>query len=80
MAFTAENLKRVISRYHERLTHHREALNRLNVYPVPDGDTGTNMSLTVQSVVEEVRDAEGMEAVAGAIAHGSLMGRGETVG
>lgn len=74
MAFTAENLKRVISRYHERLTHHREALNRLNVYPVPDGDTGTNMSLTVQSVVEEVRDAEGMEAVAGAIAHGSLMG------
>ena len=74
MAFTAENLKRVISRYHERLTHHREALNRLNVYPVPDGDTGTNMSLTVQSVVEEVRDAEGMDAVTGAIAHGSLMG------
>ena len=74
MALTADHLKRVISRYHERLTNHREALNRLNVYPVPDGDTGTNMSLTVQAVVEEVRNAQGMDAVAGAIAHGSLMG------
>lgn len=74
MSFNAERLKRVISRYHERLDHHREALNRLNVYPVPDGDTGTNMSLTVQSVVEEVREAQGMHEVAGAIAHGSLMG------
>lgn len=74
MVFNAEHLKRVISRYHDRLTHHREALNRLNVYPVPDGDTGTNMSLTVQSVVEEVRSARGMAEVAGAIAHGSLMG------
>jgi DAK2 domain fusion protein YloV len=74
MALNADHLKRVISRYHERLTHHREALNRLNVYPVPDGDTGTNMSLTIQSVVEEVRDAQGMEEVTGAIAHGSLMG------
>ena len=74
MALTADHLKRIISRYHERLTRHREALNRLNVYPVPDGDTGTNMSLTVQSVVEEVRDAQGMDEVAGAIAHGSLMG------
>jgi len=74
MALTADHLKRVISRYHAQLTHHREALNRLNVYPVPDGDTGTNMSLTVQSVVEEVRDAQGMDAVTGAIAHGSLMG------
>jgi hypothetical protein len=74
MALNAEHLKRVISRYHEHLVRHREALNRLNVYPVPDGDTGTNMSLTVQSVLEEVRRAHGMDQVAGAIAHGSLMG------
>jgi DAK2 domain fusion protein YloV len=74
MALNAEHLKRVISRYHEQLAHHRDALNRLNVYPVPDGDTGTNMSLTVQSVVEEVRGTRGMAEVAGAIAHGSLMG------
>jgi DAK2 domain fusion protein YloV len=74
MALTADHLKRVIRRYHQRLVRYREALNRLNVYPVPDGDTGTNMSLTVQSVVEAVQDASGMDAVAGAIAHGSLMG------
>ena len=74
MALNAEHVKRVISRYSERLVRHREALNRLNVYPVPDGDTGTNMSLTVQSVVDEVRGAQGMAEVAGAIAHGSLMG------
>ena len=73
MALNAEHVKRVISRYSERLARHREALNRLNVYPVPDGDTGTNMSLTVQSVVDEVRGAESMAEVAGAIAHGSLM-------
>jgi DAK2 domain fusion protein YloV len=74
MVLTAEHLKRVIHRYHDRLVRYRDALNRLNVYPVPDGDTGTNMSLTVQSVVEAVQDASGMEAVTGAIAHGSLMG------
>jgi uncharacterized protein len=74
MALNADHLKRVISRYHQRLALHREALNRLNVYPVPDGDTGTNMSLTIQSVVDEVRGAEGMDQVTGAMAHGSLMG------
>lgn len=54
-----------------------EEINKLNVFPVPDGDTGTNMSLTLQSVVKELSalpvDAD-MEAIAGAITHGSLMG------
>ena len=54
-----------------------EEINKLNVFPVPDGDTGTNMSLTLQSVVKELTtlpaDAD-MEAIAGAITHGSLMG------
>ncbi len=54
-----------------------EDINKLNVFPVPDGDTGTNMSLTLASVVKELSalpaDAD-MEAVAGAITHGSLMG------
>ncbi|MBT8165833.1 MAG: hypothetical protein KJO97_09820, partial [Acidimicrobiia bacterium] len=52
-----EGLKNVIQRFYERLHEHREALNRLNVYPVPDGDTGTNMALTVASVVDEVSGA-----------------------
>ena len=54
-----------------------EEINKLNVFPVPDGDTGTNMSLTLQSVVKELAalpvDAV-MEAIAAAITHGSLMG------
>jgi len=71
---TAEHLKRVLTRYHERLGIYRDSLNRLNVYPVPDGDTGTNMELTVGSVVDEMRAASGMAEVTGALAHGSLMG------
>jgi len=48
----------------------------LNVYPVPDGDTGTNMHLTLQSVRREldVTDTTKMAEVARAIAYGSLLG------
>ncbi len=74
MVLTAEHLKSVLRRFHNRLELHREALNRLNVYPVPDGDTGTNMALTVGSVMAEVEDASSMDEVAAAMAHGSLMG------
>lgn len=54
-----------------------EDINKLNVFPVPDGDTGTNMSLTLQTVVSEIKalDASAdMEDIAKAITHGSLMG------
>ena len=70
----AGDLKAVLRRYLDRLRQHRDALNRLNVYPVPDGDTGTNMTLTVESVVAETDGAEGMGELAAAMAHGSLMG------
>ena len=54
-----------------------EEINKLNVFPVPDGDTGTNMSLTLNTVVGEVQalpaDAT-IEDIAKAITHGSLMG------
>ena len=55
----------------------KQSINDLNVFPVPDGDTGTNMSLTLGTVVKEVQalpaDAS-MEDIAKAITHGSLMG------
>ena len=38
----------------ECLDQHRDALNALNVFPVPDGDTGTNMLLTLRAAVENV--------------------------
>ena len=54
-----------------------DQINKLNVFPVPDGDTGTNMSLTLGTVVKEVEalpaDSD-MDDVARAITHGSLMG------
>ncbi len=50
-------------------------LNRLNVFPVPDGDTGTNMSLTLKSTVESLDQADGTyEGTTDLIARGSLMG------
>jgi DAK2 domain fusion protein YloV len=56
-----------------------EEVNALNVYPVPDGDTGTNMHLTMQSVrrqllEEAASEAAGMSEVAHALAYGSLLG------
>ena len=54
---------------------HGPAINRLNVYPVPDGDTGTNMSRTLDAVVAELDTAEqDMGPTCAAISHGSLMG------
>ena len=50
-------------------------LNRLNVFPVPDGDTGTNMSLTLKSTVEALEQADGtFKGTTDLIARGSLMG------
>jgi DAK2 domain fusion protein YloV len=69
------DLRRVVSTYRDALRNHQDELNRLNVYPVPDGDTGTNMALTLESVVEELPgDGAGMQQVCEAIKHGSLMG------
>lgn len=71
----ADGLRQIVIVFGELLDAHREVINRLNVYPVPDGDTGTNMALTLRSVVEELdAAADSMEAVARAIGHGSLMG------
>jgi DAK2 domain fusion protein YloV len=51
-------------------------INSLNVYPVPDGDTGTNMFLTMQAALREISTVSDHAAssVADALAHGSLMG------
>ena len=54
----------------------KEWINELNVFPVPDGDTGTNMTLTIQSAAEEVKNLETLtlESVSKAISSGSLRG------
>nr|WP_275061392.1 DAK2 domain-containing protein [Diplocloster modestus] len=54
----------------------KEWINELNVFPVPDGDTGTNMTLTIMSAAREVSNLDtcNMSAVAKAISSGSLRG------
>jgi DAK2 domain fusion protein YloV len=72
----AAALREAMSRFGRTLDEHREELNSLNVFPVPDGDTGTNMALTQLSVVEALVGLEsgGLPELGGAIARASLMG------
>ncbi len=60
----------------QTLQAHRAEVDALNVFPVPDGDTGTNMHLTVQSAAAEVErlDSISIAKMADAVAMGSLMG------
>jgi DAK2 domain fusion protein YloV len=59
----------------EALTEARAEIDDLNVYPVPDGDTGTNLQLTMTSVVQALEAAPtDMAATVRAMAHGALMG------
>lgn len=75
LTLDAAVLRRVIAGYHDALSDHREAIDNLNVYPVPDGDTGTNMTLTVRSVTEGLDGVDDrLEPLCQAVAHGALMG------
>jgi DAK2 domain fusion protein YloV len=67
---------RVIEAALAALEAERSVINDLNVYPVPDGDTGTNLALTVRAVLEELEEstAESIPDVAAAVTKGSLMG------
>jgi DAK2 domain fusion protein YloV len=69
-------LKRLLRAGLAWLERHQAVINALNVYPVPDGDTGTNMLLTMQSAYREIQDSpeEEVGIIAQKIAHGALMG------
>ena len=69
-------LRATISSFRDAVRDHAARINRLNVYPVPDGDTGTNMFRTLDAVVAELdrAPADDLAATCKAIAHGSLMG------
>ena len=76
-ALGADDLRAVMAGYRDVLRLHQADINRLNVYPVPDGDTGTNMALTLEAVVAElegVHAGASLAEVCRAIGHGSLMG------
>ena len=58
------------------LANHQKEVDALNVFPVPDGDTGTNMTLTIMSAAKEVNNltSPNMESISKAISSGSLRG------
>ena len=73
--FDADRLRRTVIAFRDAVKAHAPRINRLNVYPVPDGDTGTNMARTLDAVVAELDQAgPGIEPTCQAISHGSLMG------
>lgn len=72
----AKMLSRMFLAGAKNLEAKKEWINELNVFPVPDGDTGTNMTLTIMSAASEVSQIDGptMESLAKAISSGSLRG------
>lgn len=73
--FSVDALRDTVVSFRDLVRSHQAAINRLNVYPVPDGDTGTNMARTLDAVVAEVDGATAeLASTCDAISHGSLMG------
>ena len=72
----AEMFRKMVIAAANSLEHNKEIINDLNVFPVPDGDTGTNMSLTVVSAVTEVNNstATTVGPLAKAMGNGALRG------
>ena len=61
---TGDALREMLLCAYEALEREKQAINELNVFPVPDGDTGTNMTLTVASAAAELRKLTGDEGIA----------------
>ena len=73
---SADALRSTVIAFRDTVKAHQAGINRLNVYPVPDGDTGTNMARTLDAVVAELDQVPGADIgpTCDAISHGSLMG------
>ena len=73
---TGTDLQGMARSFHVALEQNHEILNALNVFPVPDGDTGANMRLTVRSVWQDVgpRDGATVSGIASAMARSALLG------
>lgn len=73
---TGKRFKQIITAGADRVIKNRDYLNKINVFPVPDGDTGSNMSATFIATVREMEALKdfSLETVAKAAAWGALMG------
>src|SRR5205807_6465781 len=74
--FDGQDLKKALLAGAAWLEEHREAINALNVFPVPDGDTGSNMSATMQAAIRGIVNSNEISAgaIAAKLAHGALLG------
>ncbi len=76
----SQHILELFNSYKQALSEHRSYVDSLNVYPVPDGDTGTNMFLTMESVLTELESLEGigdmenLESICKAAIKGAVMG------
>lgn len=75
-ALNAEELRNMLMAGAAALGRHKEEVNSLNVFPVPDGDTGTNMNLTVEAANREMAKHKSatIKQISDALSMGSLMG------
>jgi hypothetical protein len=75
-AAASANLKNAVTSAHAAIAAHASKIDTLNVYPVPDGDTGTNMVLTLRSILEKVSTTPGLEGeeAAKVVSRAALMG------
>jgi len=76
MPIDGQSLKRLVDAGLTWLRTNQQTVNSLNVFPVPDGDTGTNMVLTLQSAWNEIKDmgTHNLSEMAAAVSKGALMG------
>ena len=74
--FDGQDLKKAMLAGAASLEEHREIINALNVFPVPDGDTGSNLYATVQAAFRDVINCEDTSAgvISARLAHGALLG------
>lgn len=74
--FDGQDLKKTILAGAAWLEEHREEINALNVFPVPDGDTGSNMSATMKSAIRNLENSKETSAgiIAAKVAHDALLG------
>ena len=75
-SINGQSMKRLVEAGMTWLRTNQQTVNALNVFPVPDGDTGTNMVLTMQSAWNEIKDSghRSISDMAGAVSKGALMG------
>jgi DAK2 domain fusion protein YloV len=71
-----QNFKRALQAARQWLEKHAAFVNAINVFPVPDGDTGTNMLLTMNAALAEIESSpdDAVSSITQAVAHGALMG------